>query len=64
MKGGFLGSIGYKVFGTGSSFPLGWHTGGWGVCWLAIFRGCFTNIGEIFILAGGGLSAGLSFYVV
>ena len=34
-----------------------------GGVWLAVFRGCFANIGEIFILAGG-LGAGLSFYVV
>ena len=30
-QGGFLGSIGYKVFGAGSSFPLGWRTGGGGL---------------------------------
>ena len=49
------------VFGTGCGFRVGWHTVGWGGL-AAIFRGGFARVGWVFILVGGGMGAGVSFY--
>ena len=53
------------VFGTGCGFRVGWRTVSWGGEGLAaIFWGGFARVGWVFILAGGGLGAGVSFYGV
>ena len=60
-----LTTIGYRIFGTGSSFRGGQGTaaGGGGRGLTAVFRDFFASASEIFILAWG-LGAGLSFYGV
>ena len=47
------------LFGTGSSFRVGWRTVG-GEGWICVFRDFSTGIGKGFILAGV-LGGGLSF---
>ena len=57
----FPATIIHRVFGTNSSFRVGWCTP-WGG-FISIFRGFFASVGGVFVLAGG-LGAGLSFYGV
>ena len=53
-----LASMAHRVFGTGSCFRVGWHTGGGSE--FLFFEGFLLVLGGAFIL-GGILGAGLSF---